>query len=579
MYIHTSFILYHHKSMSEDDLLMTIASCVNQKYMPLDAESEVIILLDGVTSGELPLLYNIIAKRKNIIIVDSNETLTFPGAMWNYGFSISRGKTVCFLWTGVFWMKDSLYHLNNIIVTGGVQAAYSRVRYEQINHECSHDVNEAGVYQPEEPWLEVANILPLSYTLFTREAIELLGGFDIDISMSRVIDWKFMIKVNHLCKIGSLNGSFIPARQSLASIQYGIEFENSLDQNIKTNISVAIVSGIHEASQVQLCLNNYFEKIADGSSIKRKAFLEENINPNELKDYDIVFFVRSRYENAMPVAKYCYENNIKTVYIIDDNWFCALETYPQLGNQIGPNTIYFQNFILLISTVDYVLVYNDILKKDIEKYNDNVILFPTNINLDYFSKTTSPRNNQTINIGFAGSTSKIQFFTPAFNALEKIMDKYENVNLFFKGITLAEQLKKYGSRIKNTSYSFDYKKYAKEVSEWNLDIMISPLGETKYINSKCPNKYLEITACGAAGIYSENEVYKKYIKNGYNGLLIDNDEDSWLGALELLINNEKLRKRIISNAEKEIKGKFDTKVILPQFIKLLKNITKKKVKI
>ncbi|HBY19871.1 MAG TPA: hypothetical protein DEG71_02505, partial [Clostridiales bacterium] len=74
MYIHTSFILYHHKSMSEDDLLMTIASCVNQKYMPLDAESEVIILLDGVTSGELPLLYNIIAKRKNIIIVDSNET-------------------------------------------------------------------------------------------------------------------------------------------------------------------------------------------------------------------------------------------------------------------------------------------------------------------------------------------------------------------------------------------------------------------------------------------------------------------------------------------------------------------------
>lgn len=611
--IYTSFILYHHSSMSEDDLIMTISTYVKQKFMPDDSQKEIIVLLDGIRLREMPLLNHVISKREEVLIIESDEKFSGPGMLWNKGFNISKGERICFTWTGVFWLEDSLFHLNRLLNDEKIDAAYGPVRYEEIT---STDLNVVGQYDPYTSWIQGANIIPLCYTLWKRKAIIFLQGFYNDPNISKIVDWEFLFRAVTVCEFALLKGTTLHIRRPLRAFPFKINSSNTLDdliryifreerktlanESIDLNQSfyqkldkadksksgnpkwkIAIISGFMETAQVQLCIMNYLEQIMEHTEITWRKFLEVSINPEELQEYDVVFYVRSRTNEAVKSAKYCYENNIKTIYVLDDNWFCAVETYPQLENQIGPQTEAYKNFLILISTVDCVWVYNEILKEDLGKYNDKIHLLPVNVNFHHFekSKGKKDKDKDTIHIGFAGSSSKTPYFGPVFLALEKILAEYTNTFLFIKGIILPEVFEKYKDRINMTPYIFDYRKYAKEVSDWECDIMISPLGDTKYINSKCPNKYLEITASGAVGIYTKNQLYSKVIQDGVNGVLVENNEESWCRAIENLILNEEMRREIFKRAYIEVKNQYGTKKVLPQFISLLETIVGKSMKI
>lgn len=605
--VNISFILYHYKTMSEDDLIQTLGAFCKQEYLPKESTTEYIILLDGIHLDDLALMKNIISRRKDTIIVETNQAFLGPGLMWNAGLHIATGQKICFTWTGIYWLKDSLYHLNRIIETENVDGAYGQVRYEYNNPAYSHDTIQPGQLEAHSSWIQSMNCIPLCYTLIKRSLIEQLKGFYTSNTLSRIADWEFMLRASTMGTLKQLKGTPIPARTSLCNIYKDIKFSETMDELIRfglknsvTNarkrmnhamlkedfaakirkarskknkpIKVGIISDLKESTQVQLCLLNYFEYLQQQVSWRR--FNEKTVQPAELKGYDMIFFVRSRTDQGVKAAQYCFKKDIKTVYIIDDNWFWATETYPQLADQIGVHTSFYQNFLLLIATVDHILVYNDLLEIDMHRFNNAVINFPVNVNLEHFKSKRLKQDGQIIRIGYAGSESKLPFFDPVFRALEKIMAEYDHIQLYFKGIELPETFQAYASRIECSKYLFDYRKYAKELAQANCHIMISPLGNTRYINSKCPNKYLEITAAGAVGIYSKNQLYEKVITNGYNGLLVDNMEEHWIHAFEQLINDHSLRKEMYIHSLDEIKEKYNTKALTPRFLELLNDIVK-----
>lgn len=602
-----SFILYHYRSLSEDELIQTLSSLCKQEHLPDEIKIEYIILLDGVHLEELTLLKNIISKRPDTIIVETSTEFAGAGLMWNAGLQIASGQKICFTWTGMYWLRDSLFHLNRILEHEDADGAYGQVRYEVKSSHYSFDVLQPGQLEAHRAWIQSMNIIPLGYTLFKRNVLEHLKGFYCHPAMSGIVDWEFMLRASSFFNLKQLKGTPIPAKMSLCSLYKSIKFNVTMDELIRymmkysaTNSSgkitdallnedisekiqkirhkkdkpleIGIISDLKEMTQVQLCLLNYFEYLKH--KINWRLFNEKTINPTELKGYDLVFFVRSRTDESIKAAQYCFKKDIKTVYILDDNWFWATETYPQLSDQIGVHTSFFQNFLLLITTVDYLLVYNDLLERDLRRYNNAVYNFPINVDLSHFKAKQKKETDKTVRIGYAGSNSKLPFFDPVFRALDKIMERYEFVNLYFKGIELPETFNRYQDRIECSPYIFDYRKYAKKLAEAHCHIMISPLGNTRYINSKCPNKYLEITASGAAGIYSKNELYEKTITDGYNGLLIDNEEEGWLYALEKLINDPSLRKEIQLNALDEVRKKYDTKVLVKRFYELLTEMIK-----
>jgi glycosyltransferase involved in cell wall biosynthesis len=87
--------------------------------------------------------------------------------------------------------------------------------------------------------------------------------------------------------------------------------------------------------------------------------------------------------------------------------------------------------------------------------------------------------------------------------------------------------------------------------------------------SKCPNKYLEYSIAGAAGVYSDTPPYSQTIVDGQTGLLVDDDEASWSAAITRLVEDAPLRQSIAAAARREVLQRFETGVVAPAFARTL----------
>ncbi|PKM94134.1 MAG: hypothetical protein CVU84_11780 [Firmicutes bacterium HGW-Firmicutes-1] len=597
--VDVSFIIYHYKDMSEVELILTLSALCKQEYLPIDFVVEIIIMLDGIRLKDLVLLGDIISNRQDIVIVDSNTNFVGPGLMWNVGSYISRGKKICFTWTGVYWLKDSLFRLNNIIEDEGFDGAYGQVKFE-----ITKELNHVGQFEANPAWVQGANMIPLCYCLLSRGLVEKLKGFYADIALCRIVDWEFMLRVSAISRLKAFDAAPIIGRVALCNVHSNLKFKESMDEIIRFGLNesimfsykkritkkvlnqsfskkiraakerenklykIGIISDLNERSQIQFSLLGFFEKLS--KIISWRKFNESTLKISELKNYDLIFFVRSRTEQAVKAAQYCFKKDIMTAYILDDNWISDTEIYPQQENHIEMDTSFYDNFILLISTMDYVVIYNDLLWQGVRDYNNQVILFPVNINLDYFKRRKKKNNPTNIRIGYTDRNFELQYFDPIFKAVERIMDKYKEVNLYLKGVELPVAFNKYGNRVSLSAYEPDYLKYCKDIAEAYCDIMLCPLENNKYNKSKCQNMYLESTAAGAVGIYTDHESNKEFIINEYNGLMIENEEEKWFLAIERLIVDDKLRIDLLSNSRKDINFSYNTNVALPRFKQLLK---------
>ena len=78
-----------------------------------------------------------------------------------------------------------------------------------------------------------------------------------------------------------------------------------------------------------------------------------------------------------------------------------------------------------------------------------------------------------------------------------------------------------------------------------------PLSNDKWAAGKCGFKALQYMALGAVALASPVGVNSKIIQEGENGFLCDNLED-WQEKIEILLQNEDLRKHFAQNAKQTI---------------------------
>jgi glycosyltransferase involved in cell wall biosynthesis len=61
----------------------------------------------------------------------------------------------------------------------------------------------------------------------------------------------------------------------------------------------------------------------------------------------------------------------------------------------------------------------------------------------------------------------------------------------------------------------------------------------------------------------------KSIKDGYNGFLVNAEEEEWIEKLEILINNETLRKQMGANAKKLAIEQYSVEANLNKYLAVL----------
>ena len=469
------------------------------------------------------------------------------------------------------------------------------------------------------------NVVTLAQAIIHKQLFELTGGFSISMLLGTDFQRDFFLRAK---KMGSTMTATLPICQNVPDlktimddkfsryvsqafmVRCGLKRECNSDEEknfildlpennirelpelLKENnyyppeqppLRIVLVSGAWEYHHNKLTFYNYFKLLEGKRKLTFIPRLDRIIAPeSDLLAADLVIISRGRSENILKIIDYCEHSNIPALYMIDDNWLAIGEDYPELyGNLFAPGKPDYEVFIESLKRCSAVVLYNRILEEDIKPYAQRVFRIPPNIYADDFAGSrnlTLPDEVQNLLewrkqsegtiIGYAGSA---RFTDVAFRALAQASDDPSlKIRVFLFGTFLPDHLKLFKGKPTILPFT-SYESYAHIMNRLTPDIMVAPLENNRTSMSKCPNKYLEYSISGSAGVYSDIYPYNETVKHRLNGLLVSTDagEKSWLDAIKELIEDKKLRIDIIHSAKQDVLENYETKKVLPKFLAML----------
>lgn len=206
--------------------------------------------------------------------------------------------------------------------------------------------------------------------------------------------------------------------------------------------------------------------------------------------------------------------------------------------------------------------------------------------------------NKRLTVGWIGAGSHDDDLALIKDVVPAILQKYHNVEFsivhgapeFFKHKPGCEYLlnprhhlykkmrrctKCHG--IDRLHWTHDFKsidKYPKWAASFGFDIGLAPLVDLNFTRGKSNLRWLEYSAMGVPTIASPINHFRESIRDGETGLIVkDNSPQGWMDSIELLINDEALRKKIGKAARKEIKDKWSLKVMAQKYRTALEGIS------
>lgn len=195
-------------------------------------------------------------------------------------------------------------------------------------------------------------------------------------------------------------------------------------------------------------------------------------------------------------------------------------------------------------------------------------VIPNYVDINIFKPSDKNKNKDKITITYPRRLYGPRGLYLTLNILDKVLEKYKNVEFNFIGLGIEQdtlnidkKIQKWGSRVKYYSLLPEQMMNAYKIS----DIVLIPTIYSEGTSLSC----LEAMASKTAIIATRVGGLTDLIIDGYNGRLIDPDEESLLSAIEDLIEDKEKRELYAENAylvskafSKEIWNKKWVNVIL-----------------
>jgi len=93
-------------------------------------------------------------------------------------------------------------------------------------------------------------------------------------------------------------------------------------------------------------------------------------------------------------------------------------------------------------------------------------------------------------------------------------------------------------------YPMDWETYLLDTGNRQVDLLLTPLLSSRFNQGRSPTKFFEAARLQAAGLFSNRAPYAGFVRDGHDGLLLDDTSDSWLRAIDQLLENKRQRQAI-----------------------------------
>ncbi len=209
---------------------------------------------------------------------------------------------------------------------------------------------------------------------------------------------------------------------------------------------------------------------------------------------------------------------------------------------------------------------NEFLAGYAKKYNSNVVIIPTTIDLNYHTAKQDEVGNKTRNeivkIGWTGSHSTIKYLDSLRNVIVQLVKTYQ-----LEFIVIS---------IHSPQWNIESLKFI----EWNketeiadlqtIDIGVMPLEVDDWAKGKCGFKALQFMALGKPVVASPVGANTQIIHDGVNGFLASSEKE-WVKKLSLLIKNPELRRKLGKEGRKTVIEQYSVEANNDKYLQLFQN--------
>jgi len=303
--------------------------------------------------------------------------------------------------------------------------------------------------------------------------------------------------------------------------------------------------GIYLESLSQNDIHCRVEKLPDKYPLRWKLF-------KEAKNYDAVY-IHKKTLNFID-AKLLRKHSRKIIYDFDD----AVMYSPKRPNRDSlSHLIPFRRTVRLS---DLVIAGNSYLANLAEKFNSNVKILPTGLDLNPYMTNVEKPDDGMVRLVWIGSKATLRYLLNIKPALEQVSSIYDNCVL---RIICDDFIELDNMKVEKLRWSL--KTEAEELMK--SDIGLAPLPDNRFTQGKCGFKLLQYAAAGLAVVASPVGVNNEFVTDGISGFHAS-DNRRWASYISKLMENAKLRRQMGDAARKGVE-KFDTKVIGNRLIELL----------
>lgn len=265
----------------------------------------------------------------------------------------------------------------------------------------------------------------------------------------------------------------------------------------------------------------------------------------------------------------------KIVVDIDDEPFDINPGHP-LYKEIREKS---ERVAQMLQIADRIVVSTPQLKESLEKFGKRITVIPNAIDPKIWKVKGKKRTDGKIRIGWVGSSSHIADIGVVEDVFREILDKYENVEVYFCGFVVGDfggNKEGYKGRVFNKQGTSNYADYPQFLAGLDLDIAVAPLIDSKFNRSKSNIKWLEHAMLETPMVLSDIPPYSDCVKNYKTGYLASS-KSQWLKYLGWLIENPEKRKEIGQNAKKAVLENYLIDKQLPKYAELFENLREKEI--
>jgi 2-polyprenyl-3-methyl-5-hydroxy-6-metoxy-1,4-benzoquinol methylase/glycosyltransferase involved in cell wall biosynthesis len=268
------------------------------------------------------------------------------------------------------------------------------------------------------------------------------------------------------------------------------------------------------------------------------------LNEEVWRDADLVLVQRYfPMPETAELLERMFAADVPLAYDMDDLVDMAPEAHPHRAaiDQSRPYVL------KVMRGADIVFVSTEVLSETVRPHAQNVRLLPNLVDLRLFARPV-PTPGSSVRIGLLGTGTHAADYALLEPVLSRLLDKYgDRVEIVVMGMRPPVQRQD----VTYVEFEPSYEAYAAKLGTLRLDLALAPLLDNTFNRCKSNIKWLEYSAAGIAGIYSDLPPYA-CIRHGETGLLAENTAEAWLAAIEELIEYPEKRSAIAQAAQREV---------------------------